>query len=384
MKPAAARWKNVAGHDEVLPRLISEIDGDRLSHAYLFFGPQGVGKHFVASIFATAINCVELRRGGDEAPCGVCHSCRAAFRRSHHDILFVGPEGNHITIDQIRDIRRLVQLKTEGAGKKVIIIDEASTMTIPAANSFLKILEEPPGQVVYILISTTLESLLPTIISRCRLIKFRPVSSVSVETHLSGCFDISADEAAFIARLSKGILADAVSLAADAALLERRSKALSSLIKLKNAPPSAVIELADGLIAYIRERKEKLKELQKEEFEQAEEVAVDQSHLIRIKKQLAIKHKRELARLERRSFNDILEYLNSYFRDALLIAAGGDSEFIVNIDVFDDLAVVGQNMTIAGGLRAFSHLREARDRLYANVSPSLTLEALFFKLREAF
>ena len=112
--------------------------------------------------------------------------------------------------------------------------------------------------------------------------------------------------------------------------------------------------------------------------------ASDSAHLSKINKELGRKRKRALAKLERRAFSDILDYLKSYYRDALLIASGADSKMLINIDVKEEITEAAKTLSVKNGILATSYIKEAKERLISNVSPSLTLETLFFKLQEAY
>lgn len=378
MQNETSLWSGVTGHRENLLRLTNAVSQAQVAHAYLFVGPRGVGKHHIATIFAAALNC-----DGYRPPCGTCPSCRTILRRTHQDTYFLEPEGNFITIDQVREVQRLIQLKNIEAKRKVVIFDDAGAMTLPAANSLLKTLEEPPGSVIFILIAASLESLPSTIISRCQTIPFGALKADEVEAYLADNFNLARETARLITGLSRGILADAIALASDDRSLERRRQILSSIARIKDAGPADLSDLAGALIDGVKSEIGQIKEGQEAEYSNLERQAADNAHLERMKKQLAKRHKRELARLERRAFNDILNSLNSYYRDALLMAASGKTELVANVDISADLLSSAGKIDIAHGLAAVSHIREARKKLLNNVNPVLALETLFYNLQEA-
>ena len=371
-------WNKVLGHQDVITRLTSAMLSNKVSHAYLFFGPDGIGKHYVATLLAAALNCEN-----DNAPCGHCRSCQATLHKRHHETRFIEPEGTQITIDQIRGLRRQINLKIVGVNKKIFIIDEAQTMNNAAANSFLKVLEDPPPDVVFILIANALEALPATIISRCQLLKFNKVPSNTLKEYLVSNYSLGDDSASVIASLSQGSTSNAQAMATDTAMIEERKKIISTLLKINEASLSTLMGLAGEIISDVASRKKVLQEIQTDELKDAKKIATDSQHLLRINKELGKKHKRALAKLERRAFSDILDYLNSYYRDALLIASGADSKMLVNIDVRDEIAEAAKTLSVKSGIEATSYIKEAKERLISNVSPSLTLETLFFKLQEA-
>lgn len=369
-------WNNIAGHHEIIERLRAAAKSGQLSHAYLFVGPRGIGKHAIATALAASINC-------SSSGCGQCDDCRGVMRRTYRDVIFIEPVGNYITIDQIREVNHLVQLRSAGNGRQIVIIDDAATMKKEAANSLLKTLEDPPGDIIFILIAGSLEALLPTIVSRCQLITFGRLGADEIKTFLSHKHALSPGEVELITRLSRGVLAEAVALAGDASFSRRRRLVLTAAESIGRTSPAALSILADELVDQIRADLARFKEEQQGEFEELEAAAPEPARLERLKKQLAKRHKRELARLERRAFNDILMYLNSYYRDALLLAGGGDPELLINFDIKSELEDAANAIGISGGLKALGNIREASDLIIRNVDPALALETLFFRLREA-
>ena len=305
------------------------------------------------------------------------------LKRTHRDTYFIQPEGNAITIAQIRDIRKLVQLKNYGSEYKVIIIDEADTMNRPAANSLLKIIEEPPGPVAFILIAANHETLPLTIVSRCRLVTFQRLRLAEIKNFLIAEFALEPDSAKTIAFLSRGIMAKAIDLAADNNFFKRRERVIEAISEIKDTGPGRLSLLAENLIQHINRELARVKERQQKYLDKLVEQSTNKTHAGRIKKQQSKKDKRELARLERSAFDDILTNLNSIYRDAVLLAVGGDDNLTANIDIVPELKKIATATGIANGLAAGSHVRKAREMLYSNVSPELALEYLFFSLQEA-
>jgi len=144
----------------------------RIAHAYLFHGPRGVGKRKAALIFSRLINCEKPQ---DSEPCEVCLSCRKIKSGNHPDVLQIRPDGTSLKIAQIRDLQEKAYFKCYEAKFKVIMIDGADTMTIEAANSLLKILEEPPAQTVFIILAEDTDKLPVTIQSRSQAVAFSPL-----------------------------------------------------------------------------------------------------------------------------------------------------------------------------------------------------------------
>ncbi len=155
------------------------VNTDKLAHAYLFLGPQGLGKTLLAKNLAKFLNCENpvMQDNRKVDCCDLCNSCHKIEGRNHPDIHWLEPAGraNKISIDNIRSVQKEISLKAYEGKWKVFIILEAQKMTEQAANCLLKTLEEPPGSSLIILSAEGLSGLLPTIVSRCQLIKFYPL-----------------------------------------------------------------------------------------------------------------------------------------------------------------------------------------------------------------
>lgn len=164
-------FHDIAGQEDAKRLLQNALRKNTVSHAYLFTGPSGSGQLKTATLFAQAIFCTELQ---DDA-CGQCLECRKVEHGNHPDLTLLKPDGASIKIDQIRELQRVFSYRSEGINPKVYIIDGADRMTVQAANSLLKFLEEPPSPAVGILISDNSRSLLPTIQSRTQRIPFSPL-----------------------------------------------------------------------------------------------------------------------------------------------------------------------------------------------------------------
>ena len=210
-------FKELAAQEHVSSTLKNAIRLDRLSHAYLFSGPRGVGKTTAARILAKAINCqTPLEEREDEAePCRSCDSCQAFEEGRSLDIIELDAASNN-KVDDVRDLRETVRIPPQGSKKKVYIIDEVHMLSKQAFNALLKTLEEPPDHALFIFATTEPNKVLPTILSRCQRFDFRRIPvPVIVERLKSVCEkeDISYDEDALLllARKGNGALRDAFS-----------------------------------------------------------------------------------------------------------------------------------------------------------------------------
>lgn len=165
-------FHDIVGQENAKRLLQNALRKDAVSHAYLFAGPAGSGQMKTALMFAQAIFCTQKK---DDA-CGECLECRKVEHGNHPDLSLLQPDGASIKIDQIRELQRVFSYRSEGVNPKIYIIDGADKMTVQAANSLLKFLEEPPAPAVGILLSENSRSLLPTIQSRTQRIPFSPLN----------------------------------------------------------------------------------------------------------------------------------------------------------------------------------------------------------------
>ena len=196
----------IVGHEQIITQLHHAIQSNRIAGAYLFAGATGVGKEAIAIHFAKSINCLE---SGDNA-CGTCISCRKTDVGNHPDTQVVSPSGAWIRIDQIRELqKRIVYRPLEGV-RKIVILREAERMNLGAANCLLKTLEEPPAESVLILLTANLDALLPTIRSRCQIIKFNPLPPNELAAYLNERFHLGEREALSVATLAGGAIGKAL------------------------------------------------------------------------------------------------------------------------------------------------------------------------------
>ncbi|UCC90817.1 MAG: DNA polymerase III subunit gamma/tau [Dehalococcoidia bacterium] len=203
----------VVGQEQVTQTLRNALNSGRVSHAYLFCGPRGTGKTTTGRILAKAVNC--LTNGKDE-PCNACPMCQAISEGRALDVIEIDAASNR-GIDEIRDLRERVNYAPNQARYKVYIIDEVHMLTKEASNALLKTLEEPPPHVIFILATTEVHKVLPTILSRCQRFDFRRISQTDIVSKLTRIcsqegIHMEPEALRLIARSATGSLRDAENL----------------------------------------------------------------------------------------------------------------------------------------------------------------------------
>ncbi|MBW2108191.1 MAG: DNA polymerase III subunit delta' [Deltaproteobacteria bacterium] len=203
----APTLESIVGQQRAVRFLSRAIEKDRLAHALLFSGIDGVGKQTAATATAMALNCTNRRAA---TACGACRSCRKIISGHHPDMIWIQPRGASIKIDQIRDVqKRLIFAPVEGR-RRVVVINDAHTMNAEASNAMLKMLEEPPDNTHLILTAHQASDLLPTIVSRCQPVSFSPLSLDVITAQLTAAKGLDEQTAVAVALLAKGSLGRAM------------------------------------------------------------------------------------------------------------------------------------------------------------------------------
>ena len=334
----------LAGQDGPIEVLTSAAEDGRLAHAYLFSGPAHVGKTLTALEFAQYLNCER-----EERPCGKCRQCERIASGMHTDVEIVAPggvcdeaehshtaaESRGIRICQIRHMERVISRAPFEGRYRVEIIEPADMLNREAEIALLKTLEEPPPQVVIILITAHEDKLLDTIRSRARRVQFTGMSRGDIERSLRTRWDVDAGKAAELARLSGGRLGWAVIALHDEKMMQQREAALASAEELAQAPMSDRFKYAGDL---------------------GGKYSKDRAGV-----QLA------------------LEMWQEWWRDVLVIA-GGREESAVHRDRLDRLHALAARCDARSAARGLRAIVEARLQLEENGSPVLVLESMMLAL----
>jgi DNA polymerase-3 subunit gamma/tau len=214
----ARKWRpqgfdDLIGQEPIMHILKNALDQSKISHAYIFSGPRGVGKTSTARILAKALNCKE---GPTPSPCGTCESCRSITDGSSVDVTEIDGASNN-SVDDIRDLRERVKYAPSGGKYKVYIIDEVHMLSTSAFNALLKTLEEPPSHVIFVLATTEMKKIPATVLSRCQHMPFRRISSSMIKTRLKVISDaegirISSPALSLVAKAADGSVRDSLTI----------------------------------------------------------------------------------------------------------------------------------------------------------------------------
>lgn len=327
-----AEFKDIVGQEQIKEHLQSALSSGKISHAYIINGEKSSGKEFIAKIFAMALQCEK----GENNPCHQCHSCKQALTDNQPDIIRVMHEKpNTISVDDIRvQINNDVAIKPYSSPYKVYIMNEAEKMTVQAQNAILKTLEEPPEYAVILLLTTNVNSLLPTILSRCVVLNMKPVADELVRKYLMEEMQVPDYKAEVCVAFARGNIGKARLLASSEDFDNVKNEALS-------------------LLKYIQD------------MELHEIVA-------------AIKKINDY-KLE---INDYLDIMAIWYRDVLLFKATRDINHLVFREEIQALRRVAQRSSYEGIEIVIEALEKAKNRLSANVNFELTMELLMLTIKE--
>ena len=350
------------------------ISSDEVAHAWLLLGPRGSGKRLTAQAMAAALNCPEAPGTG----CGECSTCMRTLRRRHPDVHHIVPEGPLIPVDVIREsvIPEAARSPFEGR-RKVFIIEEADRMNDPAQNALLKTLEEPQPDTVFILISDKEEDLLETIRSRCRVVRLEAVSEERIVQMLQS-EGVSEADARLAARLSDGDVEHARAVALDDAVAARRR--LWTSIPGRLLATVDALDAAEEILAEARAAVRERETLQKSEVVELAEAMGEGRGTAAARNALAKRHKRELRRVEEEVLGEALQSLASFYRDVLVLRAGG-ADSVVNVDLMDELrGWANSGLDDSAPVRIMERCAEARAALGRNANQLLVLESTMLEI----
>ncbi len=321
-------FESILGQPQVREFLRAMVCAGRVSHAYLFCGPAGSNKTLAAYALAQAVVCEN-----GPVPCGACEACRKVMRRKHPDVRFFAPEGAAgYLVEQVRDIVSDTALAPIQAKSKVYILDRVDQLGVQAANAFLKTLEEPPADVVIILLARTREGVLPTIVSRCQVVPFRTIpqsEAAGIVVQNSGA---SVAHARIALAACDGSLTRAVEFLKSNERMQFRARILEVLASLSRADDWDIIGFATDLVGRVKLPLDAVRADQEQEL--AENADFLAKSAIR---QIEARNKRQITAKTQESLRQLAGIVKSWLRDVAVTCAGVP-ELVVNADVSDAIA----------------------------------------------
>lgn len=354
--------------------LARAVASGRASHAYLFLGSPGSGKLDAAWALAQALLCAEEAIPG---ACAACDDCVRVARRTHPDVHYYAPESaTGYLIAQTRDLLEDVALSPIRAKRKVYIIDRAEQLRANTANALLKTLEEPPESVTFILLGTSSDVMLPTIVSRCQCVPFRPLSTDESTTAVARATGLPPARCRMAVAVA-GSPARAVEFLKSADRQAARRAMVRAVDALAHADEADILASAKELMGAIHAPLAEVKSTQQAVLEQ------NQDYLSRgALKQLEDRNKRELNARERSGIMEALASVRSLLRD-VLIRLEDAQDAPVNDDVRDVVERIASDTTTTGVTLALDAVSLAETRIARNVTPQLAIEVMLFDIRKA-
>lgn len=325
-------FEQIVGHENIVEQLQEIVRADKVSHAYIFNGEDGSGKATMAKAFAQALLC---EQGGKEG-CGECHSCKQILSDNNPDLIRILHEKPaSIGVDDVREqLVGDIQIKPYSGRYKVYIVDEAEKLTVQAQNAILKTIEEPPAYSVIIFLTNNSQVFLPTILSRCVVVNFRPLRDSLIEDYLIKNYKLPEYDAKMCASYAQGRLGKAIALVASDEFKQIKSEAIALV---KNAHTWDVADLVDA-----------------------------------VKKVSDYKV----------SISDYIDILQMWYRDVLLFKVTRDANMLVFSEEINTIRKQASQSSYEGIENILKGLEIAKARLAANVNFELAIELMLLNIKE--
>jgi DNA polymerase-3 subunit delta' len=372
-------WDGLVGQHAAITALRSAAEGHGMTHSWLFTGPPGSGRSNAAIAFAAALQC-------EQAGCGECHACHTALSGSHADVSVIRTEKLSIGVDEVRDLVRRAALAPVGRRWQVLVVEDADRLTDQACNALLKAIEEPTERTVWMLCAPTVDDVLPTIRSRCRLLTLTTPTAEDVAAFLMRTQGVGDALASYAARASQGHIGRARALARDEATRNRRREVVSLPARLTSL--GACMTAASNLSDVTKEEADLLTG----ELDAREKVDLDSAYGVvergrrprEYAPALALMEKAQKTRAKRRHLDVVdrgLMDLVSVYRDAVAVAVGAPGR-LVNEEIRGDIDLIVRSSTPELNLRRIGWIFEAREQMLEfNVPVALALESMMLALK---
>ncbi len=344
-------FDQLTGNEQVKKLLRRMLETRRVPGALLFSGEEGIGKKLFALELARALNCRTRQNSEACGKCGICQrtlvlnypesrdpeTLERIIWSNHPDVGMVVAPGRVLKVDQMRAIEREANYRPFEGAARFFIVDDADKLNEPSANALLKVLEEPPPTSHLILVTSRPAMLLPTIRSRCQAIRFSPLTADEIEKHLLANKLAKPAEARLRARAAGGSLA----------------RALTGDLETFQERRNAMLQVLSALA-----------------------ISGDRSRLLRLAEEMNDANHKD-------DYELALEILETLIRDALMISLGVDAKHLVNADLADQLAKVGDRIDSTRAISWISQIEEVREQLLVNINRKPATDSLFLSMASA-
>ena len=327
-----SNFKNIIGHEQIIQHMSTALKNKKISHAYIFEGPNGSGKNMLARAFAKALEC----EAGYGDACDMCRSCHQMDTGNQPDVKWlVHEKPATISVDDVRtQINGDMAIKPYSSKYKIYIVDEAEKMNEQAQNALLKTIEEPPAYGIILLLTNNLEAMLPTILSRCIVFHLKPVSTEKIVNYLEKEFNVPDYKAHICAAFSQGVIGTAIAMASSEDFNDLQYHVLNIVKNIHDMDIYEVIETVRHLSAY------------------------------------------------KTDINDVIDMMMVWYRDVLILKVTKDANTIVYKDEYRALMNQAKRSSYEGINTIIQSLEKAKARLAANVNFDIAMEMMLLAMKE--
>ena len=325
-------FKDILGHEQIKEHFKNAVETGKVSHAYILSGEAGMGRKSLANAFALSLLCEK----GKPEPCMQCHACRQVLSGNHPDLIYVTHEKPaSIGVDEIREqINNTIMIRPYSSYYKIYIVDEAEKMTVQAQNALLKTIEEPPSYAVILLLTENANSLLPTICSRCVMLKLRNIKDQLVKRYLMEQLQVPDYKADVCTAFAQGNIGKAAMLAGSEHFNEIKDEAVRLLKNIDTMELGDLVEAVKRISAYKIE------------------------------------------------ITDYLDILMIWYRDVLIYKATMNIDRLIFGEEIDSIRERAKKSSYEGIETILEALEKAKARLRANVNFDLVMELLLLTIKE--
>ncbi len=325
-------YSDIIGHEDIVKHFKSSIELGKVSHAYILNGEKGSGKKTLAAVVAKSLQC----EAGEPDPCGTCKSCLQAESGNQPDIIWVNHEKpNVISVDEIRtQILNDISLMPYSSRYKIYIVPDAQLMNQQAQNAILKTLEEPPEYAIIMLLTNNIDKFLPTIISRCIVLNFRPVEPLHMMDYLMAQIGVDKEKARFCTDFAQGNLGKAVRLAISPEYNEIKEDSLRLLRRIQDMDMEDIIQAVRNMGKY------------------------------------------------KLDITDYIDIMTMWFRDILMVKIANSPNKLIFKDEFSIMKKQASHVSYEGLEEILQALDKLKIRLEANVNFDIAMELMLLTVKE--